>query len=53
MDIGAVSIGLSALKVSQNVNIAIIKKTMDMEETKANVISEMIEPNNHILDVKA
>ena len=53
MDIAALSMELSALKVSQNVNIAIAKKAMAMEETKKNIISEMIEPNNHILDVKA
>lgn len=57
MDIAAMSMQLSAMKVQNSVGIAMTKKVMDQQQVQAEGLMKMMEqaapPSEHIIDVKA
>lgn len=54
MDIAALSMNLHASQLSQNVGIAMVKKTMEVQEASMENLVEMLPPpSNHIIDVLA
>ena len=56
MDIAAMSMELSSMKLQNNVGIAVAKKAMDQQEVQASGLMEMIQqaapPSDHIIDIK-
>lgn len=54
MDIAALSMDLSASKLVQNVNLSVMKKSMDMEELAAETMMDMLPPpSNYLIDTYA
>lgn len=55
--IAAASMVSSQAKLAQAVNVAVIKKSIDQQETQGAALIELLEtaapPSNHILDVRA
>lgn len=55
MDIAALSMNMSSNKLSQGVEIAVLKKAMDAQETSAQAMIESIQSTpsfGHLLDIK-
>ena len=54
MDIAAMSMDLSAMRVMQSVEVSMMKKTMETEEMAAQAMMDMLPPpSNHIFDAYA
>lgn len=56
MDIGALSMELSSIKLQNHVGIAVARKAMDQQEAEAAGLMEMIQqaapPSDHMIDIK-
>lgn len=53
MDIAAMSMDISAARLAQNVEIAMMKKTMDTQEVAAQTLLKMLPPSPYNFDVRA
>lgn len=53
MDIAALSMNMNAAKLSQDVGLAMVKKTMEVQEASVENLIQMMPPSNHIIDVTA
>lgn len=50
MDIAALSIGLSQMKVAQQVSISVMKMAMNVGQTQINDMVQMIEQNTKMME---
>lgn len=53
MDIAAMSMDMHAAELMQNVQLSVMKKSMDMEELAAQTLEQMLPPSPYNFDVRA
>lgn len=53
MDIAALSIDMHSSALMQNVQLSVMKKTMDSEEMVADMFQKMLPPSPYTFDVRA
>lgn len=53
MDIAAMSIDMHTASLMQNVELSMMKKTMDAEEMVTDLINKMMPPSPYTFDVRA
>ena len=50
MDIAALSMGLSQIRIAQQVNISVMKMSMDSAKTQMTDLTQMMESNTKIME---
>lgn len=51
MDIAALSMGLSQMKISQQVNVSVMKMAMDSAQTQTADLTQMINDNTRMMEM--